>query len=338
MIENNYFYIGNSAIIYNFDFNHSALEWDKSKFGEGITEMGIEYKEKDESIWKRIQLSNSLLTGAFDTDGRLTYYGLIKNEEQEDFLFKNPVPGIRYLPSRKLPGRIVIKNLKQNTEYHIRSYYVKNNIYYYFNDNCPSDSEYNGVEIITKNKSGDLEYRCTDILGSIENDQKEETLIELNKCCNIINSMVCFSVDSPVSSWDPHLNSVGGGTFKAVIDTNLINYGAAANSSMRFASVSYAKNHDCIIHEMAHNLMNPTNNDFYYYYNGEKIENAEVNKIQKFMEFATGGENAMWRWQGAHNYPCISSEYWGNDVYNYLIAAACQVSAEAFHLDKLYDN
>ena len=62
MLQNNYFYAGTTAIIYNFSLDYSPLDYSSIEDAEdyitrtGITEFGIRYKKTSDSEWQVIPL------------------------------------------------------------------------------------------------------------------------------------------------------------------------------------------------------------------------------------------------------------------------------------------
>ena len=107
----------------------------------------------------------------------------------------------------------------------------------------------------------------------------------------------------------------------SIIETS--NPQEAANSKMefniRFQDAWLDKNYvrSLVIHEIAHNFLNK---------NFPSTE-EQKQKVNTFMEFATGIDGATWQWLGNHNYPVID----GNN-YSYiedcLVAAACQLASK----------
>ena len=327
IFENNYAYAGRTAIIYNFELDYPELGFYLYKGlmpqvqpNTGVTEIGIKYKKSEDNYWNIIRLSDSEKNGAIQ-NGSLTINGLFYTDPNPERSSMRVVTGENknyyfYIDAnqdkhnRMIPIRVIIRNLTQNTEYDICSYYIKNGINYTFN-NCnmtttqvPQDQEIN--------------FSCERVTGDGTEQQKESLKSLINQACEIFNDITSFSTKDNLSTSD-FLGIGAGGKFSAKIDSSM-NGNVGGGSDMSFPSTINSLSTVC--HEMAHNLMNQTNieQDILPEY-----QELVRNKMIKFMEFATHAEGAEWKWLGAHNYPVISSEQY-NIVQNYLVAAACQVS------------
>lgn len=314
IFENNYAYAGTTAIIYNLEIDVNNFDFsvamDPNSYGvdkitlpstSKLTELGIEYKKESDSNWNILVIVyenklNSIKNGS-------NAKTIIGTQETDDYVISPPI-GIAETNFIS-PIRIVIKNLEQSTTYNIRSYYIDNNVKYYYN-----------VCSVTTMQTQDITYVCTAVTGGTE-EQNEQLRTTINKTCDIYNSMTSFN---RAKAPGDYLGSKTGGSFTATIDSTLPS-GAGAVDSMKFRYASSGV--WMVAHEMAHNLMKNLIDESY--------SNKAHDEIVKFMEFATHTENATWRWMSSHNYPVISSATYSG-VYNYLVAAACQVCRSASDL------
>lgn len=304
--ENNYYYIGATAIIFKFPCDDPALEMINSngqlddfetwKTRTGIIEMGLIYRKASESS---DNIKHIVLPYPNQSFGKGGEDPAEYEVEEESYVYSVVRQGWGlYAHDILQPIRVVIKNLELNTEYKIGAYYKK--------------SEYD-TQMLTdlyqvKTQSIIGNSRCTGTTGGTT-EQNATLLATCSEACNIYNSMG--------KSWDFTYDATVGGNPP----------GSAADDGMHFGP-AYIDKLSVVMHEMAHHIMKIVNYnpDFY---NGEDRkatlwENYN-NEVTKFMEFATNVEGASWRWQGTHNYPVISSYDYGK-VGNYLVAAACQIS------------
>lgn len=308
IFENNYAYAGTTAIIYNVELEHSALKFyiDENnqillQSNSMVKEIGIEYKKESEDEWNTIKILNE--TTLDNVRNGTNLKNAMSAIETSNYLYSSVVALYKW--NHMSPIRIVIKNLEEGTTYNIRSYYIKTSSRFYWNS-CT----------VTTLVSQNVHYECTEVTGGTE-EENAQLLSNINKACDIYNSMTAFTRESPSSS--DKLNSKTGGKFTATIIKDYWgDSGFVADSSMKFkypnASIGV------ICHEMAHNTMKRLIDD--------TASEKAYNEIVKFMEFATHCEGATWRWQSNHNYPVISSkDYQG--VFNYLVAAACYVCRSA---------
>ena len=307
IFENNYAYAGTTAIIYNYELENSSLKFyidTNNKIllpsSSMLKEIGIEYKKDSDSIWNTIVIADEtkLNTIKNGTNAQVA----IPHYECNDYLLARPIALYKW--NHITPVRVVIKNLEQTTNYNIRSYYLKNETRFYFNE-CT-------VTTLTRQ---DVFYECTAVTGGTA-EENAQLLANINKACDIYNSMTAFTRSSPSSS--DKLNSKTGGQFTATIVGDTLGGNFVADSYMRFKYPDASLGVIC--HEMAHNVMKRTIDETY--------SEQAYNDIVKFMEFATHGHAATWRWCSNHNYPVISSaNYQG--VMNYLVAAACYICRKA---------
>lgn len=317
--QNNYYYAGTTAIIYNFELDYPQLNFTQSN--NGITEIGIRYKKQSDSEW------NTSIKLSKDNISTLNYDNLIEPPEYNNnrqYINEEIINSADYLidickaTNRIMPIRVVILNLDSNTTYNIQSYYIKNNITTTFNECSP-----------TTLTPGNIHFECSSVGGNVTDTFKQKLKVHIDCACDIYNRMTAFNKET---SGTDNVGSQNNGVFTA---TGVKNVGYAGQDDMSFSNYGI----DVIVHEMAHNLMyiwsggriRGTNYRYEipkYYYDGVDLnaslrQKAEA-KITKFMEFATHSEGATWKWQDHHNYPVISSAQY-NLVDNYLVAAACYV-------------
>ena len=313
IFENNYAYAGTTAIIYNFEIDHSTLRFyiDSNNkillpLDSTLKEIGVEYKKSSESEWHQIVIAGTNVLNSIKNG--INAQVAIPHYECNEYLVARPI-GL-YKCNHMSPIRVVIKNLEESTNYNLRSYYLLTN------NNTKSSFNYSTVTTLTRQ---DVFYECTAVTGGTA-EENAQLLANINKACDIYNSMTAFTRSSPSSN--DKLNSRTGGSFTATLVGDTLGGNFVANSDMKFrypdASVGV------ICHEMAHNVMKRTIDETA---DPETYPNA-YNEIVKFMEFATHGHAATWRWNTNHNYPVISSaNYQG--VMNYLVAAACYTCRKA---------
>ena len=310
--ENNYYFAGTTAIIYNVYLDRSdygTFQYENSTIivqsGTNVSDIGVMYKKASEDNWEYISLidQNLLENNTFTWNSIISpvYVNLYKANNNFEGLYSLNWLCQKY-STYLMPLRVVIKNLTPNTEYNIKSYYIKNQVEYYYNE-CS----------VTTQSLGTTQFNCYEVTGSSD-ERNIELKNTLNLSCEIFNS-ICTINDS--------VRTLGTGSFKATLMDSL--NGAGANSNMEFI---YGYDVSVCVHEMAHNIMKqiPYESE---YRNGIDVNAEEISRqnslITKFMEFATNTPKATWRWLGYHNYPIISSYRYGL-VDNYLVAAACQVS------------
>lgn len=293
--ENNYYYAGTDAILYNIELDKLGCIIDDqtgwTRFSRSFSEVGVEIAEQSSgnSPTRHVILtSSSPITDTYCTVGSDLDVGF--SAGRSDIPNRNR--------NRVIPIRIVFKNLTPGATYNIHSYYIEDGNFETFNA-CT----------VTTMLHGDIMYQCTDVIkaqSSISDTSVQLLKNNLNKACEIYNSMTAFIM---ASSDNDYLGSRTGGSFTATIDATLP---SGADSSMRFRPSSSLST---CMHEMAHNLMYP-----------RFLRDTRL--VVKFMEFAAYAENANWAWIGYHNYPVISSEQY-NEVMNYFVAAACYVCRAA---------
>lgn len=305
--SNNFYYLGATAILYNFECDYPSLEMTPSipyyfpdesawKSATGISEIGIEYKKSTDTNWTTIVLpypGNKNFPSSSQEDQYEYCY------EDTNYLYSIVRANYGLYANGILqPIRIVIKNLDVATSYDIRSYYIKNNI----------TNTFNTCEVTTLATAGGS--RCTGVSGGTT-EQNNILKATCDESCDIYNSM--------------------GSTFSHIYAAQVGGTGgAAATSDMHFA-VHYIDSLPTVAHEMAHNIMRIVNYnpDFY---NGvdqkAALWNTYNSAVMKFMEFASHVEGANWRWQGEHNYPVISPHDY-NKVGCYYVAAGCHLSRTA---------
>lgn len=303
IFENNYAYAGTTAIIYNFELDYDDLNFYINSSNKillpsdsNLIEMGIDYKKDSDEEWNTIIVINSSMINSLKNNYTFT------ERDSSNYIISRPIAYYKW--NHMSPIRIVIKNLEESTTYNIRSYYI--------NDESDEKHVFNYCDATTIARQN-VYYTCTAVTGGTDTEN-ERLLTTINKACDIYNSMTAFTRESSVAS-----DSVGtknGGSFTARLTD--VGAGVAANSGMNFgystASIS------TVCHEMAHNLMKSRIDETY--------SEQAYNEIVKFMEFATHGHKATWRWNNAHNYPVISSaSYTG--AFNYLVAAACYICRKA---------
>jgi hypothetical protein len=306
IFENNYAYAGTTAIIYNYELEDSRLMFEinnQSKIvlssSSLLKEIGIEYKKDSDSSWNSITIADETVLNSMK-NGTVIETALPPTETS-DYLYDPPVALLSAY--HMAPIRIVIKNLDQGTTYTVRSYFIKNTSRFYFNE-CT----------VTTMTRQDVYYECTEVTGGTEaeNLQLKENI---NKACDIYNSMTSFKTSMPGESY---LGTKNGGKFTAELVGDTLGGNFVANNYMKFKYPNAPLGVIC--HEMAHNLMKKTIDETWSEY--------AYNKIVKFMEFATHSEAGTWRWLSNHNYPVISSKNY-TGVGNYLVAAACYVCRDA---------
>lgn len=307
IFENNYAYAGTTAIIYNVELEHDALKFyidENNKIllpsNSMLKEIGIEYKKDSDSEWNTIKILNESTLSNVKNGTNLK--NALSAFETTNYLYSSVVALYKW--NHMSPIRIVIKNLEEGTSYNIRSYYIKTETRFYWNS-CT-------VTTLTRQ---DVFYECTAVTGGTA-EENAQLLANINKACDIYNSMTAFTRSSPSSS--DKLNSKTGGQFTATLVRDTLGGNFVANSDMKFKWPDASLGVIC--HEMAHNVMKRTIDETY--------NEAAYNKIVKFMEFATHCEGASWKWLSNHNYPVISSAGYSG-VFNYLVAAACYVCRDA---------
>lgn len=295
--ENNYYYAGTDAILYNVELDkigfYLAYNYlSRISSNRNITEVGVNIVEQ---IPNGISRSYPVLTGSNQLPIIKSSHHSINSEFGIRIVSGNiNNSGITITPNRVIPIRVVFKGLTPGSTYNIHSYYIEDGNTITFNE----------CEVTTMLRSSNITYQCTEVIkaqSSITDAQVQALKNNLDKACEIYNSMTAFT--------KANIGRSGDGSFTATIDSSLIE---GANSGMNFRPESGLST---CVHEMAHNLMYP------YYPD-------DTSMVTKFMEFATYSENATWVWLGGHNYPVISSEQY-NEVMNYFVAAACYVCRAA---------
>ena len=303
IFENNYAWPGTTAILQKYRLSYPGLGFyinssDKIllESTSELNECGIRYKKDSDSEWTYFAIYGSkVLTRVKSGTGLLNTGAAIISGNGN--LFNAPRAYYKY--NYMSPVFIAIRNLEQNTTYNIESYYISTS---------SGEHTFNPTTATTFAHQ-DIMYNCTAVTGDTD-EHNEYLRNSINTACGIYNEMTAFRKDSSYAT--DNLGSKTGGNFTAKIEEL---EGAAADSRMYFSR--YSSSVSTIVHEMAHNLMKPQVD--------ETESEATYNKIVKFMEFATDAQGATWRWNNGHNYPVISSANY-EGVYNYLVAAACQVS------------
>lgn len=294
--ENNYYYAGTDAILYKVELDKIGFYVDESspyrtKTDRNITEVGVHIIEQTTG---GLNESCSILAAPDNLPTISGTHTKTINNCMCDIISG----GGTYPSNRVLPIRVVFKNLTPGATYNIHSYYIEDG----------NTTRFNSCTVTTMAHQ-DITYQCTEVVkeqSSIPDAQKDALKVNLDKACEIFNSMTSFT---RANSQFDSVGSKTGGSFTATISTTAEGQG---ESSMKFRPGSTLS---VCVHEMAHNLMFPT-------------FGIDKSKVIKFMEFATHAENATWAWLGEHNYPVISSaEY--NEVMNYFVAAACYVCRDA---------
>jgi len=300
---NNYYFAGPKAIIYNVELDHDFLgfyiqtsPYDNSKKilldsnYNDLEEVGIKYKKASDSVWTTIPLITYNEVISYMITYNTDLCDLLHSDQDQEF--ENY---IIYYPEEVnidviKPYRVILKNLIPDTNYNIASYYIRNGV----------TTEYNSCTVKT------LKQRKYFTCGTITASEPYDTQENIDKLTTCITK--CCEILSNITSWG-NLNE------EVVIDAQVCQLanGVAADSSMRFNGPSNISL-TIAMHELAHVHMNIVDS-----WDGDN------GFIVKFMEFATYTEGATWKWQGSHNYPCISSAHY-DLLFDYYVAAACHVS------------
>lgn len=197
------------------------------------------------------------------------------------------------------PIFVLIKNLTENTTYHVGAYYKIGTTYTYFNE----------AVVTTKPASNTaLVFSRIDIdEDNIPPSHKTNATTYKTNLENILPVVIDIFNDATNVDY----------TYVATIRYDTYNW--AADSGMNFNCITVDSGdtlRSVIIHELEHNHFNShmTQSDYF-----SKYEYAI-----KFMEFATDCEGASWGQIYTHYYPNISSKRY-DYVDDYLVAMATDV-------------
>lgn len=287
--QNNYTLAGVSALMYNieldrlFDPSNSYSvfpEYDK------LTDVGFEWKQTSQSQWTKVSIVKYRNNKGY-VASRLN----INNGSTGDTSMGDNYKCIMYSTAqvnKTFPCRIMITNLGAGQTYDIRSYYTNNGTTTYYNQTSQ--------KLLTGR--GNISFNTPTFTSAATENVSEDTLNEFkNKIVeaaaqtseifgmwyNNFNKTVDIIIDYDTSSnW----------AAKAGQDSNEVTFNS------HYTSETTDQIRSVLIHELGHVYMKIDNNN---------PKGTYKDKIIKFMEFATDSPYAMWKWQGKHCYPIISS-------------------------------
>lgn len=295
---NNYAWPGAKALMYNVElanfFNANGRL--KSEFSYSLIDIGFEWKPTSSQNWTSVSLKNV----------EDTYISILDDVKEYDE--DGEYPCIRYTITENsgiYPIRVIIKNLTPNTSYDLRSYYEVEEVKNYYNQQTISTLEF----------ESDITFSELHITQSAIDNVDEQELEDFKNRILTAKTAVLEIYDMFYASDESEYNvsiDYSNGNWAAT------GGGGSVTFNARFRSETTEQIRSVFIHELAHCDMRIDNN---------RPSDTYKNKIIKFMEFATNIPHAMWKWQGAHNYPVISSQRYGF-LDDCLVIAACELSKE----------
>lgn len=283
---NNWAWPGVTALMYNvdmskyFDWNDSTSEAViKEDYLNALSDIGFQWKKSSASSWVTVSLKDTNSTYIQDEAD-------VKGHSGDAFL------GTQYVFSQGggvdeivAPLLVIIMEsssgvkLEANTSYDLRMYGVVGGTTEYYNSQTiktlEDTAEIDATEIEYDEDAPEenIEHFRQELPAAIE-----DAITILRMFCNGVSETF-----NPKTIYDPYHNWAA----KATMEYNSF-YTSEDSKALRSVT----------IHEVGHRWM---------YSDGNSPEASYKDLIMKFMEFATGMGQAMWRWQGLHNYPIISS-------------------------------
>ena len=303
-MNNKYVWEGKSAIIFNVRLNDlfeiSDNDINLKDQYQGMTDLGYAFKSERSTTWTYRSIKR------FSVPTITSLNDLLSDELlQKDTAYYN-----RYAPQygHIYPFKVLLKKdeLPSVLKINIGRYYRIRG-----NETIDYQQEVSLLpDAVNLNDISSVSYAPFSFPSSVGEINQGEFKKGLEDAIKIMNMMTNLNYEFTPS----------------IIETS--NPQEAANSKMefniRFQDAWLDKNYvrSLVIHEIAHNFLNK---------NFPSTE-EQKQKVNTFMEFATGIDGATWQWLGNHNYPVID----GNN-YSYiedcLIAAACQLTKEVQNTD-----
>lgn len=308
-MNNKYVWRGKSAIIFNvrlndlFEINDNNINL-KDQY-QGMTDLGYAFKSGNSTTWTYRSIKR------FSVPTITSLNDLLSDELlQKDTAYYN-----RYAPQygHIYPFKVLLKKDKLPSTLRInigRYYRIRGN------ETIDYQQEVSLLpDAVNLNDISSVSYVPFNFPSSVGEINQGEFKKGLEDAIEIMNMMTNLNYEFTPS----------------IIETS--NPQEAANSKMefniRFQDAWLDKNYvrSLVIHEIAHNFLNK---------NFPSTE-EQKQKVNTFMEFATGVDGTTWQWLGNHNYPVID----GNN-YSYiedcLVAAACQLASKIEIPDRPVEN
>ena len=302
---NNWIWPGVTALMYNVDLS-KYFDWDdsisegvlKSNYINSLSDVGFQWKISSASSWTTISLKRTSSTYINDYFADLKGYA-VEFEGQYAFDIGFGVNGI------VVPTTVVIMELSSNTSYDVRMYGTVNG----------TTSYYNSQTVKTLEATNTIDYDEIEFDDEASDEFKEFLPQALDAAVDVLK-MFYNGNDWHIIPKTEHVPGVSWVAYKMPNNDEIV-----FNSANSYTDIDFWRT--VTIHEMGHksNL---------FVEDGNNPEQGYYDYIMKFMEFATGMGQAMWRWQGAHNYPIISSA-------TYPFVKDCKVVA-AFQLWHTYQE
>lgn len=281
---NNHLVIGTTAVLYNVDI---SIFFDsqgrlKENFENNLYDVGVRYKKIDEQVYKDFSILEESPVRTTDSFKGDTDENTY---ETDTYLIQRYKPYDYQQSTFIYPCRVLIKELESDTLYVIESYYVDDNGVHFYNEQS----------FQTLADTSNITFDEIRVESSVPEEIKQECVTLVSTVLKELNDI--FKMFCPVTAhFSPSIYYAKNGI--------------AADSGMSFNAYYFEGDNtrSVAVHEMAHNFLD------------ENFANEE--EITKFMEFATGVEEATWKWCGKHNYPIISSARYSY-IDDCLVAAAC---------------
>ena len=316
---NNHAWPGITALLYKISVERFCRN-DNTLIKEeyyGLSEIGVEWKKTSDSSWVTVRVSPESYS-CYYCHHFLWNYNVLDN----GYRIFNSTARNEYCT---YPTILLIENLEPNTSYDVRTYYVLNG----------EKETYNAQTIATLNKEPfTFEFEEPTYDSSMDGVEIDYENVKNMLSCALVQLKEIYAM---------FLHSLEGNEMYNVTIVRNVDFVAAIYSSTNHIIINYeylkrevndnnvSLLFSFLVHEMAHDKLanddHITNNITKQY---SETQLVYLDKVIKFMEFATSSPYACWQWKGIHNFPLISSAGYGY-VENCLIAAACELSQEAMY-------
>lgn len=301
--SNNHILAGATALFYNVHLD-TFFETDKSvktDFVNKITDIGFEWKLSSSQSWTSVSLKV----------GSLSYFTSLNQVNDGGSEMPDGYMCQRYTSYENTgvyPTRVMIKNLSPGLSYDVRSYYITDGTKKYYNAQSTTLLSHSSQLVIE-----DPTY-STSATENVSEEDLEEFTNRIVQACSMAVEMYALFTSLFDRTMTLKIDYDATGNWAARAGGSSIDYNAA------FRSESLDGVRSVLVHELAHNNM----------VNDHNVPNATYkDKIIKFMEFATNAPYAMWKWQGSHCYPVISSNRYSY-IDDCLVVAACELSRNMY--------
>ena len=319
----NYAITGITKLIYGIRTDaFMTLENDSPIFSQNVYEIGVEYKQSDQSSWIKciVAQSENLQTPLrWDTvtytsdNGPYTVPGVFQAQDKGDYGVVAYSSGIEYHP----PILVLIKNLQPDTLYDVRAYYVGDSgtIHNFNQTTIATNPNLNRPLTLGTITIGDDVYQYKNLDKNSEegvqftNQLTSSINSRFDQTFEVVNSMVNRDV---VYNNNPIIN----------VEINNGNFYGASYSNNTIKSWRFTPTLTTIIHELSHGFLPKMYDDIIYDTQSVPAANTAQgqyrNRMKKYLSFCTGNyNNPECIWRNDHNFPIISDNPSGVAVANY---------------------